>query len=430
MGYQNMTYNVEKIRRDSYIWNMIAGLINASEAVVLLMVITRTNDISDAGILTLAFAVANLLMNIGKYGMRNYQVTDAREKDSFNTYFTARLITVMAMILASAIYVCNGRFFQGYSVDKMAIIFVICLLYTLECTEDVFCGYYQQKGRLDIGAKIFSYRWGITLLIFIVALIVSNNLLLSASLASIVSGACLCVLLKITFSRMKEQPLKLTTLGVKELLYRCTPLFLSGFCSFYITNASKYAIDIYLSEEAQACYGFIAMPVFVIGLVNGFLYQPILVKMSQEWQQKKWSEFVKRIKRQTAYIIVITIICMIGAYLIGTQVLSALYSAELKMYKGELLVLLFGGGLLAISGFMYVIMTIMRIQKKMVYGYLIVAIIAKISANFFVRKGGMMGAAVNYVIMMMLLTIIFVIILKKECDKLKTSSASRRLPMR
>lgn len=414
-----MYSDTSKVQRNSYIWNTAAGFINAGRAVVLLMVIIRTNGIYDAGILTIAFATANLLVTVGKYGIRNYQVTDIKEQYSFNAYFTARILTVAGMILVSIVYVLYGKIFQNYTLDKMAVIFVMCMLYALEAFEDVFWGLYQQKGRLDIGAKIFSYRWGITLFVFIIGLLYSHNLLISIIIATVVSAIFLCIFLKSSYAKIGERAVKLSFQGLRDLLSKSTPLFLSVFCSFYITNAPKYAIDAYLSEEAQACYGFIAMPVFVIGLLNGFLYQPLLVVMADEWQNGKIEKFWKRMEVQIASIVLITIICIVGAYLIGIPVLSFLYHTDLAEYKTELLVLLIGGGFLAISGFFCVLMTIMRTQRKMMYGYIIVSTVAALSAGIFVREGGIMGAAINYDIMMLLLTVIFVIILKRQSKKVK-----------
>ena len=59
------------IKRNSYIWNIIGGLINAFQSVIILIVLTRVLDIEMAGIFTIAWAIANLAITIGKYGVRN-----------------------------------------------------------------------------------------------------------------------------------------------------------------------------------------------------------------------------------------------------------------------------------------------------------------------------------------------------------------------
>ena len=50
-----------KVRGKDYFWNSIAGIINAAEAVVMSMIVMRYGQLSDAGILSLAFAVFLLL---------------------------------------------------------------------------------------------------------------------------------------------------------------------------------------------------------------------------------------------------------------------------------------------------------------------------------------------------------------------------------
>ena len=61
------------IGRDSFIYNTASGLLNAAQSVFILMVISRVLGDYDAGIFTIAWAVGNLFLNVGKYGMREMQ---------------------------------------------------------------------------------------------------------------------------------------------------------------------------------------------------------------------------------------------------------------------------------------------------------------------------------------------------------------------
>ena len=63
---------------------------------------------------------------------------------------------------------------------------------------------------------------------------------------------------------------KVSKTRVKSLMIKCFPLFAGAFLSFYIGNAPKYAIDAVMTDAELASYGFIAMPVFVVGLLNNF----------------------------------------------------------------------------------------------------------------------------------------------------------------
>ena len=195
-----------------------------------------------------------------------------------------------------------------------------------------------------------------------------------------------------------------------ELLKQCFPLAVGAFLSFYIGNAPKYAIDSILNDELQACYGFIAMPVFVIGLLNNFIFVPILYKMSCLWEERKIKAFIQRMLIQIIIIFMITLACVIGAYLIGVPVLSILYSTDLAPYKTELLILLLGGGFLGLSGLLNTMITIIRFQKSLLWGYGVIAVAAFALSNYIVRQWEMLGAALLYTLLMVALCIIFVII--------------------
>ena len=110
-------------------------------------------------------------------------------------------------------------------------------------------------------------------------------------------------------------------------------------------------------------------------------------------------------------VLVITIICVIGAYLLGVPVLSVLYNTDLAPYKIELLILLLGGGFLGLSGVFNAVITIIRYQKALLIGYGIVAILALFLSNFVVQQYEMMGAAILYLSLMVLLCICFAVIL-------------------
>lgn len=113
----------ELIYRKNVLWNVVAGIINAAEAVIIVAVVSRVNGLKDAGILTFAFSVANLLMTVGKFGVRNYQVVHESEEYSFQDFFHFRMVTVGIMVVSAVIYTFyNLRIYDGVS-QKMACVF-------------------------------------------------------------------------------------------------------------------------------------------------------------------------------------------------------------------------------------------------------------------------------------------------------------------
>lgn len=399
----------KNIDRDSYLWNMIGSVLQAFQSVVFLMILTRTVGLVQAGIFTIAYANANLFLNIGKYGMRYYQVSDVKEQYSFKEYAYSRKITVAAMIVVSFAYTGYASNVNGYSSEKFWIIVWMCLYKAVDAIEDVFCGKYQQKGRLDVASKVLVIRTGIAALFYAIGIVLLQNQLYALVIATIISYALLAWFLHYTEKFFNGNGNKETMrIGqVMRLLKSCFPLFIGFFLSFYIGNAPKYAIDSQLSDEVQACYGFIAMPVFVIGMLNNFIFNPLLHRMAILWEERNISEFARQVLLQIGIIVFITIACIIGAWLIGIPVLSWLYHTNLAPYKTELLILLAGGGFLGLSGMLSAMITVIRFQKSVAWGYGVVAAMALLLSDPVVRMHGIMGAAAMYTILMGGLSICF-----------------------
>lgn len=402
--------NDQNIERNSFLWNMVGSMLMAFQSVIMLMILTRVLGLVDAGIFTIAFANANLFLNIGKYGMRNFQVSDVKRQFSFADYKVSRIITVMAMLLTSIGYTLYTSYENSYSIEKTQIIIWMCLFKIVDAVEDIYHGYYQQENRLDVASKCLALRMFSTILVFSLGLIIFKNQLVALIISTILTTVLFLLFTKWTINGFQISSKKCNKENVILLLKLCFPLFAGAFLSFYIGNAPKYAIDATLSDELQACYGFIAMPVFVIGLLNSFIFNPMLYKMTQLWDSGKTKKFVTQTVIQSGIIFLITIICMGGAYFLGIPVLSWLYNTELSPYKTELLILLLGGGFLGFSGLLNAFITIIRCQKWIMWGYVLIAILAFLFSNPIVEMHGMLGAAILYTALMGGLCIIFVLL--------------------
>jgi O-antigen/teichoic acid export membrane protein len=400
----------KEIERDSYIWNMIGSLLMAFQSVIMLMILTRTLGLLEAGVFTIAYANANLFLTIGRYGMRYFQVSDIRNQFGFAEYKMSRVISSIVMMGISIIYIIYAAQSNGYTMVKTQIIIWMCLFKLVDVLEDVFHGMYQKENRLDIASRVLSLRMVITIIVFGIGLIILKNLLISLIITTIVTTILFVLFTVWTFPYFGVKKRKADWNKVVKLLKVCFPLFVGTFFSFYIGNAPKYAIDAMLTDEIQACYGFIAMPVFVIGLLNSFIFNPMLYRMSMLWNEKKIKKFVLNTVGQVGIVAVITLVCIIGAYLIGVPVLSWLYNTDLSSYKTELLILLLGGGFLGLSGLLNAVITIIRYQQSLMWGYAVVAVVAFVFSDKVVGTYQILGASVLYTLLMGILCLIFIVL--------------------
>lgn len=395
-------------KKNGVVWNAIAGMLNAGQSAIILLFMSRKLSMQDVGIFTIAYAVAVLVSTIALFGVRNYQVTDYGLENRFSDYVASRVITMLITIMGLMLYLYYMREQRGYSEYKILIIVEICILKLIDAFDDVFFGLYQKRGRLDVASKIFAFRLMISTVIISVCVYCSGSLSLAiwAGIASsmIIDG----VLLPLTYNEMTQEKKVKPDIGhIKDILVGCFPLCVGTSLSTYIGNVPKYMIDDYMSEDIQAVFGFIMMPVFVIMILNKFIYQPTIKTLGDLWNERKISEFMKRVWVQYVIVVVLTIIVMIGGAIAGIPVLSLLYDVNLSAYKMEFLVLLLGGGLYALAYFIIVPITIIRFQRSIAIGYIITAVLALFLGKCFVMSFGMMGAALLYLLINLIQVIFF-----------------------
>ena len=410
--------NPQKAFRDSYIWNMIASAVNAAEAVLVLMVATRTVGVDTSGALSIAFTIGNLMMCIGKYGVRNYQVTDVKNEFAFRDYYKSRWITLCFLCIGLIIYIFHAIIFSGYSLEKVAIVVFVTFIYAIEAYEDVYLSALQHKNRLDIGAKMFSVRWMLTLLIWCMGLVITKNAVVSTFLALMVDTILVIVLTKMIKSVVWISDETYVNRRVSDILKKCLPLCIAGFTAIYLPNAAKYAIDRCLTDSEQAYYGFISMPIFVIDIVSVIIFQPLLVRMSEYWNDAKYLKFSISIVKLSGVVIGVSIAVLLGGYWLGIPVLSLVYGVNLNEYKQELMILLIGGLALGFIGLFTSVLTIIRRQKYLMWSYVVLSIVAVIILNRIVMIYGLYGAAIAntalLIALMLALMIGSIIFMKKD----------------
>ena len=113
---------------------------NALASVFLLFAVTRISGQTDAGIFSLAFSTAQMMLTIGYYEMRAFQVTDITTVYSFSDYLMSRILTCILMIVASVFFV----WLSGYTPEKALIVVLVCVFKMFDalemCIRDRSCG--------------------------------------------------------------------------------------------------------------------------------------------------------------------------------------------------------------------------------------------------------------------------------------------------
>lgn len=402
----------ENRMRRSYLWNTLSGFFNALQSTIILFALARIdgNELS-GGVFSVVFATANLMLSLGKYGVRYYQVSDVENRHSYGEYFTHRIFTSFGMVIATVAFCAVSFLYGGYSADKALFCLFLCLQKIVDSIEDVIHGEYQRHGYLDVASKSMFIRLLITVGSFLVAYAVSRSLVTAAVvslLASVIALSVLALLVRGCFDKPQVRSLQ----GVKTIFIRCFPLFATAFLSLFIVNAPKYAIDFICDDgSVQGIYGYVSLPVLVVSLLAECLFRPMITSFSLMWNARDIKSFLKKMSKVVLGIGILTVICTVGGVLLGVPVLSFIFNIDLREYWLSVGILLIGGGFLSLTSFLNVIMTVIGKNNSIALSHTVASVAAMPIALFFVRNYELLGAAIAYLVIIVLLTLSVVALL-------------------
>lgn len=413
--------NKEKNVKKAFLWNMIGSTSYSVSSFLYLMVVTRICGVAPAGFFSLSYATAQLLLTVGRYGMRTYQATDLDRKYVFSEYGISRVLTCGLMMLFGIIY--SAWSFSG---EYIIISSFVILMKMVDAVEDVFHGNFQQTYHVEIMGKMLAVRNVYSAVYFTGALLVTRSLAFTCTSTALTS-LVLCLVINHVFTVKYPGeavgPARSPKLvNVWELLKICTPLFVGTFLSLLLYNIPKYAMASVMTDEYQTYYSVLFMPSFVITLMCEFVFKPTITTIAELW----WKDDIRRFSLYVLRIIAIILACggaiVVAGHLLGRTLLEIIYGVDLSPYKLHFIVLLIGGTIGAGVYMMYNILIAIRKGGCIIVVYAITALLTIFPAKLMVQKWGIMGASLNYLYSCSILFLLFggiliFVILRKKGKK-------------
>ena len=395
--------------KDNFLWNMIGSVLYAA-ATILLVRLTRGAAGTGAGAdFNIAFKTGQILLTVGYFEIRPFQVTDVKNEYSFQDYLSLRVITCALMAVLGFLYPAVS----GEEGERFALFALLCLYKLMDGAADVFEGEFQKNGRMDLAGKSVAFRTVFSVAVYGIALYLTRDVVFSVCVM-VAAAAAGVLLFDVTligcFARLA---LSFDGQRLKRLVRSTFFLFIGSILCLYIFNASNYAVDaVYqgadaASEDIRYVYACIFMPTSVINLASGFVFKPTLTTMAAHYVEGRLKAFGSLVGKLLLGVAALTALALAGGALLGIPVLSLIYGYDLNGYLPELLVLILGGGFNAAGIILYYAMTVMRRQRGILASYVLVALATLLVSGWSVRNYGLMGAAVSYCGVMLLQTVVF-----------------------
>lgn len=394
-------------QKSIYIWNLLGNLAAAAVSVLYLLIVSRMQTSEVADQFSLATSIGNLWIIIGQFQVRNYQATDVNSSHPFSAYFFTRLLTVVLMLITLLPYLRIINY--DFTNSSLMIITWIIVYRVADAFSDLFQGYFQQHGRLDIAGKAMVYRYALSVLILLFGLLLSQSMVLTLTVLAffnlffvfVYDYAYFKLFDKLSFRNSFSR----NTIDESFKIIRvCFSLFIYGFLLTLVFNEAKLSISGAYAKGiveagAQRDYNILFMPVFFMSLCI-LVVRPLITQMAELWQRKQFQVFYKMFLKILLLTLSIGIVITFLTYLIGVNVLSLIFGLDLLKYKLELTILVLSGVLYSFSIILENILIIMRKHYYLLSVYILMFIVTKIITTELVNKYQIMGASISFCIAM------------------------------
>ena len=397
-------YDSHQTSRD-FVWNSVGTACWSFVFPVVTMVSTQLIGVEQAGMISMAFVIALLLMFVGNFGTRAYQASDIKREHSFMDYQVTRWVTCIIMLVCGWAY-CT---FRGYSGDMMSITTGVLIYRCVDALADVYEGRLQQVDKLYLAGISQAIRSAAALIFFSIFLVTTRNAASACWAMAIVAIVTLVVVTMPLALLETEKSHNFSIESVVKLLKITFPLFIALFLFNVIENMPKLVMEGSLSYDAQLYFNALYFPAQCILIIGQLVYKPLIVRMADVWQDDS-----KRKKFDLFLVVILLIIVGItaGAWFvmatIGIPVMSFFYGIDFEEFRNLSYVMIVTGGVTCAIDFIYQVITVMRRQKDVTTLYFVTFGFSLFIPSLLIGFEGLNGAILSYLIIEAILLVLLV----------------------
>lgn len=398
-----------------FIWNAIGLTLNSCNSLFFLIVVRFLNSLDVAGIFTYAFALCVFFYTFMLYYNRPFQVSDTKNKFSFNDYLTCRVATSIIGLIVLFIFAIINKF----PPFEIIIILLLFSFRVVEAISDCYYGAIQKKNKLYQTGISLSLKAIFGLLAFSVTDWLFRDLAIAIGALIIVNLIFFFFYDLPNYRKLYQNKTKLILTHLKPILKSCLPVFVFSALAIYLSNCQKYILPYHVSDEIQAIFGILIMPATVLGLIGSYLINPFIGLFTHHHKNKNYSAYIKSTKKLLLSLVGIGTLALIICYFIGIPILQFIFQLDLSIYKIALQLIILASILYAASLIISSLLTILEENRRQIYVYLISSIIATISAILFIPHFGIFGAVYSFLISSFVLIALYILLFQLKIHKIK-----------
>lgn len=412
----------QSLMKNDVLWNALGSMTYAMASMVLAFFVLRILGEKEGGIFGFGYStLGQQFFILAYFGIRPFHITDMRGEFSFRDYHYFRILSSFFAVLLSIFFLLYQYTNGSYTVEKVSILFFLCLYKILDGYIDVYESELQRRGKLYKTGQSLFFRTILSVLVLLCSLLLNKTLLLGVILMNLSQVLSLYLFAILPLEKTKELEAvnlsgenKVFMQKMKALFSGSVFLFLSVFLDFYVFSSSKYAVDAVLGSSSSGIYNLLFMPSNFIYLLANFIIRPALPTLAALWQSGDKLRFKKEESSLMKKVLLLSLLLFGLAFLLSPlalwileKLLGPAFSGKITGERWTFCLLILGGCFYALANLEYYILVTKRQQKRIFTGYALGAVLSFFTADLMVREAGFFFASIQFVLMMLFLFLFF-----------------------
>ena len=412
----------QSLMKNDVLWNALGSMTYALASMVLAFFVLRILGEKEGGIFGFGYStLGQQFFILAYFGIRPFHITDMRGEFSFRDYHYFRILSSFFAVLLSIFFLLYQYTNGSYTVEKVSILFFLCLYKILDGYIDVYESELQRRGKLYKTGQSLFFRTILSVLVLLCSLLLSKTLLLGVILMNLSQVLSLYLFAILPLEKTKELEAvnlsgenKVFMQKMKALFSGSVFLFLSVFLDFYVFSSSKYAVDAVLGSSSSGIYNLLFMPSNFIYLLANFIIRPALPTLAALWQSGDKLRFKKEESSLMKKVLLLSLLLFGLAFLLSPlalwileKLLGPAFSGKITGERWTFCLLILGGCFYALANLEYYILVTKRQQKRIFTGYALGAVLSFFTADLMVQEAGFFFASIQFVLMMLFLFLFF-----------------------
>lgn len=343
----------------------------------------------------LGLAITAPIYMLLNFQLRAIQATETKKSFDFSIYFTFRLISTLFAYLSILFVV----FLLDYSKGAILVILLIGLHKAIDSFSDVIYGLLQKNERMDLISKSLILKGIFSFFVFVITLLITNNIVFSIS--GLLIGSVI-VLLFYDFKNYRlfgsSLKIKLNFIDLKKLLKIGLPLGLAMMLISLNTNVPRYFIEQNLGIEELGFFAAIAYILLAGSMIINSLGQAVTPRLAKYYASNNFKLYKNLLFKLMLMGLILGVSVIIFVSLFGKTFLTIIYTAEYANFSNVLFLLMIGATINFLTSFLGYAMTAARIFNSQPIIFTLALLVNIILCVLLIPKYYLIGASIAIII--------------------------------